>query len=49
MLGVGRTFQISEVPENMTVLENLLLAPKRQIGERDIQCFSASLENKGRE
>jgi len=33
MLGIGRTFQISEIPEKMTVLENLLLAPKRQCGE----------------
>ena len=39
MLGVGRTFQISEVPEKMTVLENLLLAPKRQIGEGILNVF----------
>ncbi len=31
--GVGRTFQISQAPEKMTVLENMLLAPKGQIGE----------------
>ncbi|UCF86339.1 MAG: ABC transporter ATP-binding protein [Desulfobacteraceae bacterium] len=34
MMGIGRTFQISEAPEKMTVAENLLLAPKNQIGER---------------
>jgi len=39
MLGVGRTFQVSEVPEKMTVLENLLLAPKRQIGEGIFNVF----------
>ena len=32
-MGIGRTFQVSEVPEKMTVLENLLLAPKNQTGE----------------
>jgi len=31
--GVGRTFQISQAPEKMTVLENMLLAPKGQMGE----------------
>ncbi len=31
--GVGRTFQISQAPERMTVLENMLLAPKGQMGE----------------
>jgi len=39
MLGIGRTFQISEVPEKMTVLENLLLAPKGQIGEGIFNVF----------
>ncbi len=31
--GLCRTFQISQVPEKMTVLENMLLAPKDQMGE----------------
>ena len=31
--GLGRTFQISQAPEKMTVLENMLLAPKHQMGE----------------
>jgi ABC-type branched-subunit amino acid transport system ATPase component len=31
--GVGRTFQISQAPAKMTVLENMLLAPKDQMGE----------------
>lgn len=31
--GLGRTFQISQAPEKMTVLENMLLAPKGQMGE----------------
>jgi ABC-type branched-subunit amino acid transport system ATPase component len=31
--GLCRTFQISQVPEKMTVLENMLLAPKDQQGE----------------
>ena len=31
--GVGRTFQISQAPAKMTVLENMLLAPKGQMGE----------------
>jgi branched-chain amino acid transport system ATP-binding protein len=39
MLGIGRTFQISEVPEKTTVLENLLLAPKRQCGEGVFNVF----------
>ncbi|HUT70681.1 MAG TPA: ABC transporter ATP-binding protein [Desulfatiglandales bacterium] len=39
MLGIGRTFQISEVPEKMTVLENLLLAPKNQSGEGIFNVF----------
>ncbi|MBE9540987.1 MAG: ABC transporter ATP-binding protein [Proteobacteria bacterium] len=39
MMGIGRTFQISEAPEKMTVLENLLLAPKNQIGERVFDVF----------
>ena len=32
--GLSRTFQISQVPEKMTVMENLLLAPKGQTGEK---------------
>jgi len=47
MLGVGRTFQISEVPEKMTVLENLLLAPKRQTGEGIFNVFLHPLKIKG--
>ena len=39
MLGIGRTFQISEAPEKMTVLENLLLAPKNQTGEGFFNLF----------
>jgi ABC-type branched-subunit amino acid transport system ATPase component len=39
MMGIGRTFQISEAPEKMTVVENLLLAPKNQIGERVFDVF----------
>jgi ABC-type branched-subunit amino acid transport system ATPase component len=31
--GLCRTFQISQAPEKMTVLENMLLAPKGQTGE----------------
>lgn len=31
--GLCRTFQISQAPEKMTVLENMLLAPKGQMGE----------------
>jgi len=33
MKGLCRTFQISRIPERMTVLENMLLAPRGQIGE----------------
>ncbi|MFW6114936.1 MAG: ABC transporter ATP-binding protein [Thermodesulfobacteriota bacterium] len=39
MLGIGRTFQISNTPEKMTVVENLLLAPKRQCGEGILHVF----------
>ena len=39
MMGIGRTFQISEAPEKMTVLENLLLAPKNQAGEGIFDVF----------
>ena len=39
LMGVGRTFQISEAPEKMTVLENLLLAPKNQTGESVLNVF----------
>jgi branched-chain amino acid transport system ATP-binding protein/neutral amino acid transport system ATP-binding protein len=38
-LGIGRTFQVSEAPEKMTVLENLLLAPKNQDGENILDVF----------
>jgi ABC-type branched-subunit amino acid transport system ATPase component len=31
--GLCRTFQVSKAPEKMTVLENMLLAAKRQLGE----------------
>ncbi len=31
--GLCRSFQISQAPEKMTVLENMLLAPKGQMGE----------------
>jgi len=43
MLGIGRTFQISEVPEKMTVLENLLMAPKKQVGEGVLNVFFRTL------
>jgi len=46
MLGIGRTFQISEIPEKMTVLENLLLAPKRQVGEGVLNVFFRPLKIK---
>jgi ABC-type branched-subunit amino acid transport system ATPase component len=39
LMGIGRTFQVSEAPEKMTVLENLLLAPKNQIGEGIFNVF----------
>jgi branched-chain amino acid transport system ATP-binding protein/neutral amino acid transport system ATP-binding protein len=39
MMGIGRTFQVSEIPEQMTVLENLLLAPKHQTGEKIFNVF----------
>jgi len=45
-LGVGRTFQTSEAPEKMTVLENLLLAPKNQIGEKTFHVFFHPLKIK---
>ena len=38
-LGLGRTFQIAEAPEKMTVVENLLLAPQDQIGEQIFNVF----------
>jgi len=37
--GIGRTFQIAEAPEKMTVVENLLLAPKDQTGEKIFNVF----------
>jgi ABC-type branched-subunit amino acid transport system ATPase component len=46
MMGIGRTFQISEVPQKMTVLENLLLAPKNQTGEGIFNVFLQSLRIK---
>ena len=44
LMGIGRTFQISEVPEKMTVMENLLLAPKNQIGEGVLNIFFQNLK-----
>ncbi|RLB17136.1 MAG: ABC transporter ATP-binding protein, partial [Deltaproteobacteria bacterium] len=41
-LGIGRTFQIAEAPEKMTVMENLLLAPKAQTGESIFNVFFRS-------
>jgi len=32
-MGLCRTFQISRIPQRMTVLENMLLAPQGQLGE----------------
>lgn len=46
LMGVGRTFQISEAPEKMTVLENLLLAPKKQTGENVLTVFLHPLKIK---
>jgi ABC-type branched-subunit amino acid transport system ATPase component len=46
LMGIGRTFQISEAPEKMTVLENLLLAPKNQIGEGIFNVFLRPLRIK---
>ena len=46
LMGIGRTFQISEVPEKMTELENLLLAPKNQIGEGIFNVFLHPLKIK---
>ena len=46
LMGIGRTFQISEAPEKMTVLENLLLAPKNQIGEGVFNVFLHPLKIK---
>ena len=46
LMGIGRTFQISEVPEKMTVLENLLLAPKNQFGEGILNVFLHPLKIK---
>ena len=40
--GIGRTFQISEAPEKMTVMENLLLAPRNQTGEGVFNVFFRS-------
>ena len=39
MMGIGRTFQVSEIPEQMTVMENFLLAPKNQTGEKVFNIF----------
>jgi branched-chain amino acid transport system ATP-binding protein len=41
-MGIGRTFQISAVTEKMTVMENLLLAPKLQSGEGVFNVFFRS-------
>jgi branched-chain amino acid transport system ATP-binding protein len=41
-MGIGRTFQIAAVTEKMTVLENLLLAPKTQTGEGVFNVFFRS-------
>jgi branched-chain amino acid transport system ATP-binding protein/neutral amino acid transport system ATP-binding protein len=38
-MGIGRTFQVSEIPEQMTVMENFLLAPKKQTGENVFNIF----------
>ena len=46
LMGIGRTFQISEAPEKMTVLENLLLAPKNQLGEGVFNVFLHPLKIK---
>ena len=46
LMGIGRTFQVSEIPAKMTVLENLLLAPKNQIGEGIFNVFLHPLEIK---
>jgi ABC-type branched-subunit amino acid transport system ATPase component len=46
LMGIGRTFQISEAPEKMTVLENLLLAPKNQFGEDILNVFLHPLKIK---
>jgi branched-chain amino acid transport system ATP-binding protein/neutral amino acid transport system ATP-binding protein len=46
LMGIGRTFQISEAPEKMTVLENLLLAPKNQMGEGIFNVFLRPLQIK---
>jgi len=40
--GIGRTFQIAQVPEKMTVMENLLLAPQSQTGEDFLNVFLKS-------
>jgi len=46
LMGIGRTFQVTEIPEKMTVLENLLLAPKNQIGEGIFNVFLHPLKIK---
>jgi ABC-type branched-subunit amino acid transport system ATPase component len=50
-MGIGRTFQISAVTEKMTVMENLLLAPKLQIGEGVFSVFfrSSKIRNQEKE
>jgi len=37
--GLGRTFQITRTYPRMTVLENMLVAPKNQVGENIISLF----------
>lgn len=38
-LGLTRTFQSSMAPERMTVMENMLLAPQRQLGDSIVNLF----------
>ena len=38
-LGLIRTFQATLCPERMTVMENMLLAPQRQLGDRLVNLF----------
>ena len=46
LLGIGRTFQVSEAPDKMTVFENLLLSPKKQTGESIVNVFLHPLKIK---
>jgi ABC-type branched-subunit amino acid transport system ATPase component len=38
-LGLIRTFQATLCPQRMTVMENMLLAPQRQLGDRIVNIF----------